>query len=184
MHAWGAEHEPDADDLLLFIASTGWRFSECTPVTPAAVEDQGDVELDDGTVLPLVWVSVLGVHRRDEDDRIFYAEGEGKSQAAIRRVNLPPRPRAWSAGGWSGSGPSDLVFTNRHGSQWRSNNFLDREFAGSSTAPASRRSRAWARTTCATPTSGCSTAPASAWPRPSAASATRTSAPPSASTAA
>jgi site-specific recombinase XerD len=128
MHAWGAEQEPDADDLLLFIASTGWRFSECTPVTPAAVEDQGDVGLDDGSVLPLVWVSVRGVHRRDADDRIYYAEGEGKSQAAIRRVNLPAEAARMIRRRLVGRGIDDLVFTNRHGSQWRSNNFLEREF--------------------------------------------------------
>ena len=133
MHTWGAEHEPDADDLLLFIASTGWRFSECTPLTPAAVEDQGDVEVDDGnggvTWLPLVWVSVLGVHRRDEADRIVYAEGLGKSQAALRRVNLPAEAARMIRRRTVGLGLDDLVFTNAHGSQWRSNNFLDREFA-------------------------------------------------------
>jgi site-specific recombinase XerD len=129
MHAWGAVHEPDADDLLLFIASTGWRFSECTPVTPAAVEDQGDLQLEDGTVLPLVWVSVLGVHRRDADDRIVYAEGLGKTRAALRRVNLPAGAARMIRRRLVGLGVNDLVFTNHRGRQWRSNNFLDRDFA-------------------------------------------------------
>jgi site-specific recombinase XerD len=129
MHAWGREHEPDADDLLLLIASTGWRFSEVTPLTPAGVEDRGDLQLDDGSTLPLVWVSVLGVHRRDEDDRVYFAEGEGKSQAAIRRVNLPPEAAHMIRRRLVGKGVSDLVFTNHRGSQWRSNNFLEREFA-------------------------------------------------------
>lgn len=128
MHEWAARHEPDADDLLVFVASTGWRFSECTPLTPAAVEDQGDVELD-GTVLPLVWVSVLGVHRRGADDKVFYAEGLGKSQAAMRRVNLPAEAARMVRRRLVGLGVNDLVFTNRNGTQWRSNNFLDREFA-------------------------------------------------------
>lgn len=133
MHAWGAEHEQDADDLLLFIASTGWRFSECTPLTPAAVEDQGDLEVDDGVggrvVVPLVWVSVLGVHRRDEEDRIVFAEGLGKSRAALRRVNLPAEAARMVRRRLVGLGVGDLVFTNSRGRQWRSNNFLSREFS-------------------------------------------------------
>lgn len=132
MHAWGAEHEPDADDLLLFVVSTGWRFSEVTPLIPAAVEDYGDrvAHLPDGreVLIPVVFVSVLGVHRRDEDDRTVYVDREGKSHAAIRRANLPPAAARMIRRRLVGKGPADLVFTNRHGSQWRSNNFLDREF--------------------------------------------------------
>ena len=132
MHAWGREHAPDGDDLLLFIASTGWRFSETTPLTPAAVEDYGDraVRLDDGSevMVPVVFVSVLGVHRRDEDDRIVYVDREGKSHAAIRRANLPPEAARMIRRRVVGKGVGDLVFTNAHGSQWRSNNFLDRDF--------------------------------------------------------
>jgi len=132
MHAWGAEHAPDADDLLLFLAATGWRFSEATPLTPAAVEDYGDqVVTIDGreVVVPQVWVSVRGVHRRDEDDRIVYVDGEGKSQAAVRRINLPPEAARMIRRRIVGKGPGDLIFTNSRGSQWRSNNFNERDFA-------------------------------------------------------
>ena len=125
MHEWGRVHEPDADDLLLLLQSTGWRFSEATPLTPAAVEDHGDHDLG----VPILFVSVLGVHRRDAADRIVYVDGEGKSHAAIRRVNLPPEAARMMRRRLVGKGPEDLLFTNRHGSQWRSNNFIDREFA-------------------------------------------------------
>jgi integrase len=132
MHAWAREHEPEAGDLLLFIASTGWRFSEVTPLRPTAIEDQGDLELDDGrggrVVVPLVWVSMLGVHRRGADDVTFYAEGEGKSRAAARRINLPADAAKMIRKRLVGCGPNDLVFTNTRGNQWRSNNFLEREF--------------------------------------------------------
>lgn len=132
MHAWGAEHAKDADDLLLFLAATGWRFSEATPLTPAAVEDYGDeVVTVNGReyVVPQVWVSVRGVHRRDEDDRIIYVDGEGKSQAAMRRVNLPPEAARMIRRRVEGKSTGDLIFTNARGSQWRSNNFNERDFA-------------------------------------------------------
>jgi integrase len=128
MHEWGARHEPDADDLLLFIASTGWRFSEATPLTPAAVDDYGDVEVG-GAYVPAVFVAVLGVHRRDELDRVVFAEGEAKSEDSLRRVNLPPAAARMLRRRLVGKGPRDLVFTSPTGRQWRSNNFLEREFA-------------------------------------------------------
>jgi integrase len=131
MHAWATEHEPDAADLLLFLASTGWRFSEATPLTPAAVEDFGDsVVTIDGqeVIVPQVWVSVLGVHRRDEDDRIVYVDGEAKSAAGVRRINLPPAAAQMVRRRVVGRKPADLLFTNARGRRWHSNNFLEREF--------------------------------------------------------
>ena len=130
--AWATEHEPDAADLLLFFASTGWRFSEATPITAAAVEDYGDqIAAVDGEqyVVPQVWVSVRGVHRRDENDQTVYVDGKAKTGMSIRRINLPPDAAQVVRRRMVGKGPSDLLFTNRHGNQWRSNNFLEREFA-------------------------------------------------------
>lgn len=124
LHAWAAEHEPDAADLMLFLVDTGWRFSEATPLTVAAVEDYGDSVR--GT--PQLWVSVLGVHRRDADDRIVYVEGEGKSDAATRRINLPPAAARMIRCRCKGKQSGDLVFTNKQGTQWRANNFNEREF--------------------------------------------------------
>lgn len=131
MYAWAREHEPEAADLLLFLASTGWRFSEATPLTPAAVEDYGDAVVSvngEQVVVPQVWVSVLGVHRRDDEDRIVYVDGEAKSQAGVRRINLPPAAAQMVRRRIVGRGPSDLLFTNSRGNRWHSNNFLEREF--------------------------------------------------------
>jgi integrase len=119
IYAWAADHEPDAADLLLFIASTGWRFSECTPLTVGAIDDTGNG----------VWVSVLGVHRRDDGDRQVFVERDAKSTAGVRRINLPPVAAAMVRRRIVGKGPGELVFTNARGSVWRSNNFLRSEFA-------------------------------------------------------
>lgn len=132
MHAWAKEHEPDADDLLLFLVSTGWRISEVTAMTCAAVEDYGDttVTLDGETfVVPQVYVSVRGVHRRDEHDRTIYVEGEAKSQAGVRRINLPAEAAQMVRRRLIGKAPKALLFTNARGGQWRGNNLLERDFA-------------------------------------------------------
>lgn len=127
MHEWGRQHEPDADDLLLFIAATGWRFSEVTPLTPAAIEDFGDAEVD-GERIPIVFATVLGVHRRNEEDQTIYVEGDAKTDDSLRRINLPPSAAAMVRRRFVGKGSGDLLFTSPTGKQWRSNNFLEREF--------------------------------------------------------
>jgi integrase len=132
MHRWASEHEPDADDLMLFLVSTGWRISECTALSVAAVEDYGDTEATlDGVrrLVPIVFVTVRGVHRRDDHDRIVYADGRAKSRAGLRRINLPPEAAGMVRRRIVGKAPADLLFTNSQGNQWRTNNLLEREFA-------------------------------------------------------
>ena len=124
LHAWASEHEPEAADLMLFLVTTGWRFSEVTPLTAAAVEDYGDTPQG----IPQVWVAVLGVHRRDANDKTIYVEGEGKTEAATRRINLPPATARMVRRRIASRPVSALVFTNKQGKQWRANNFNEREF--------------------------------------------------------
>lgn len=132
MHQWAEVHEPDADDLLAFLASTGWRFSEATAMTPAGVEDHGDqaVRLEDGTqvVIPVVYVSVLGVHRLDEHYQTVYVEGVAKSRAGVRRINLNPSAAHIVRRRMTNLAPGDLLFTNPRGKRWHSTNFIQREF--------------------------------------------------------
>lgn len=131
MHAWARANEPDADDLLTFIAWTGWRFSEATPLTPRAVDDRGDVAVTvDGRdlLIPDVHVAVLGVHRVDADYKVTFAEGEAKSRAGMRRINLPPEAAAVVRRRLVGLGNHDLIFTNSRGKRWHAQNFLQREF--------------------------------------------------------
>lgn len=88
--------DPDAGDLIAFMASTGWRFSEAVALTAGAVED-------DGTN---VYVTMERVLRR----QVGITEG-GKSRAAMRRLRVlgpgVPVVRRLVVG----KGPGDLLFT-------------------------------------------------------------------------
>lgn len=131
MHAWGGDHERDADDLLTYLAWTGWRFSEATPLTPLAVDDRGDIEVTvDGRTMtiPDVHVAVLGVHRVDENYQVVFAEGVAKSRAGMRSINLPPEAAYVVRRRMVGLGDHDLIFTNPNGGRWHAQNFLQREF--------------------------------------------------------
>lgn len=131
MHRWGAEHEPDADDLNLFFVSTGWRWQESTPLKVKGVEDYGDVEvaLPDGrrVWVPRIWVSVDEVLRRTEDG-YEEAEGEAKSRAGVRRINLPMAAALMVRRRIVGKDPDDYVFTTPTGNRWHAPNFLERNF--------------------------------------------------------
>ncbi|WP_207009820.1 tyrosine-type recombinase/integrase [Nocardioides aromaticivorans] len=132
IHAWAGANEKDADDLLTFLAWTGWRFSEATPLTPRAIDDRGDIEVEfDGRrlLIPDVHVAVLGVHRVDENYQVVFAEGVAKSRAGMRTINLPPEAAAVVRRRMVGRGDHDLIFTNSRGKRWHAQNFLQREFA-------------------------------------------------------
>lgn len=107
--------DPDAADLILFIASTGWRFSEVTPLRAGSVEDY-DTE---------VYVSVREVMRRDAEHRTAAVE-DAKSHAGLRRIRVGALCAAMLRRRLVGRGPDDLVFTNRYGRRWHQNNFLAR----------------------------------------------------------
>lgn len=116
LHAAAQRVDPDAADLLLFIVSTGWRFSEATPLTAGSVEDF-DTQ---------VYVTVQRVVRRDAEGAFVVAEDEAKSFAGLRRVRVGQMCAATLRRRTVGKGPDDLVFTNRHGRKWNQTNFLNR----------------------------------------------------------
>ncbi|WP_345462577.1 tyrosine-type recombinase/integrase [Nocardioides marinquilinus] len=107
--------EPDAADLMLFIAATGWRWSEAAAL---AVRDVADDEV--------MRASVTRVFRRDGSYALVIAEGEAKSQAGLRSNKVPPTAAAVVRRRIVGKGPDDLVFTNSVGRQWYQQNFLSR----------------------------------------------------------
>ena len=105
---------PDAEDLILYLGETGWRFSEATAL------DVRDVE-DDGTD---VWVNMTRVIRIDGSGRAYMAEGEAKSEAGFRRIRMFSDTAAMLRRRIVGKGPGDLVFLNCRGRQWNQNTFL------------------------------------------------------------
>lgn len=107
--------EPDAADLMQFIAATGWRWSEAAALAVRDVED------DD-----VLRATVTRVFRRDGSYALVIAEGEAKSQAGLRRTKVPRSAAAVVRRRLVGRGPDDLVFTNADGRQWYQQNFLSR----------------------------------------------------------
>ncbi len=124
---WQALHEaalqvdPAAADLMYFIASTGWRWSEAAALTVAGVEEYPD---HDGRMA--LYVSVQRVFRKDANQRQVVAEDQAKSDAGIRRVKVPGSAADMIRRRIVGKGPGDLVFTNSSGRKWYQQNFLNR----------------------------------------------------------
>lgn len=113
--------DPDAADVIDFMASTGWRLSEALALCVGAVED-------DGTN---VWVTMERVQRR----RVGLTEG-GKSRAAMRRIRVIGAGVDVLRRLVVGKRPSDLVFTAVDGRKgidrrnpWNQTTFRDRRWA-------------------------------------------------------
>lgn len=106
----------DAGDLITFLATTGWRFSEATALTVAAVEDDGGAH---------AYAAVERVWRRDDQSRAVLVE-DAKSYAGQRTTRLTKAATAIVRRRVVGKGPHDLVFTNRYGRRWHQSNFLHR----------------------------------------------------------
>lgn len=117
LHAAAVEVEPDAADLMAFIAATGWRWSEAAALAVRNVDD------DEGRPM---FATVARVFRRDGEYAFHIAEGEAKSQAGLRTNKVPPSAAAIVRRRMVGKGPDDLVFTNSAGRQWYQQNFLSR----------------------------------------------------------
>lgn len=123
---WGAIYEaaqrlnPDAADLLFFIVATGWRWSEATGLTVAAIEEYED-EYGRQHML-----AVMGrVFRRNAAHQMVLVE-DAKSDAGQRRVKLGPTAAALVRRRMIGKGGGDLIFTNASGRKWYQTNFLNR----------------------------------------------------------
>lgn len=64
----------------------------------------------------------------DENYQVVFVEGEAKSRAGVRRINLPPEAAYIVRRRMVGLGNHDLLFTNSRGGRWHAQNFLQREF--------------------------------------------------------
>lgn len=113
----GERVDPDAADLIAFMAGTGWRIGEAIALTAGAVEAYDEH----------VFVNMERVVRR----RVGLTEG-GKSAAAMRRLRVMGPAAPMLRRRLIGLGPNDLVFTftdgrpgvNRRG-PWNVNSFRD-----------------------------------------------------------
>lgn len=105
----------DAADLILFMASTGWRIGEAIALMPLAIDDLGGKDL---------FVTVTHVRRKGEG----LVEG-AKSDAGLRRLRIINEEcRAMLRRRVVGKGPADYVFTNSHSPTglWEPSTFRNR----------------------------------------------------------
>lgn len=108
----------DAADLILFMASTGWRIGEATALMASAIEDG-----------PTMYVSMTHVNRKGEG-----VVAGGKSDAAERRIRMLPECATMLRRRVAGlSSPHDYVFTNSHSPTglWEPSTFRNRWWAKS-----------------------------------------------------
>lgn len=104
---------PDAGDLILFLGSIGWRWSEAAALAVRDIEDDGDH----------VWADVTRVFRIVENRQVL-VEDAAKSWAGFRRSRLPSEAAAMVRRRVTGKAPDDFVFTNSRGRHWNQNTFL------------------------------------------------------------
>lgn len=116
LHAAAAEVSQDAADLLHFIVSTGWRWSEAVAVRSIDVDDYGDT----------LTVAMGRVLRRGGGGRWEFIDDEAKSQAGIRTVGVGPSAAAMIRRRRLGLSPDDLLFTNDVGGIWYYPGFIAR----------------------------------------------------------
>jgi len=108
-----------AADLLLFMVSTGWRWSECVAIPAAAVDHWID---DDGH--SQTYVTMGRVLRRVGST--FELVDDAKSDAGSRRIRLVGPAEAMVLDRIFGRPPDSLVFTTKTGRRWVYSNFHDR----------------------------------------------------------
>lgn len=114
------EVDPDAADLLLFLASTGWRWSEAVAVQSLAVDHWAD---EDGR--PRTYVTMGRILRREGNSFVFI-DDESKSDAGLRRVRLKGAAEEMVLRRIAGRKPNDLILTTKRGGQWRYEHFYRR----------------------------------------------------------
>lgn len=118
LHSAAKEVEPDAADLIMFIAATGWRWSEAAALTVGSVEEYAN---DADPSAERMYVSMRAVMRNAQ-----VVDDAAKSGAGFRRIKLPATAADVVRRRMVGKGPGDLVFTNAAGRKWYQQNFLNR----------------------------------------------------------
>jgi integrase len=111
--------DPNAADLLLFLVSTGWRWSEAVAVQALAVDHWVD---DDGR--SQTFVSMGRVLRREGDHFVFVEDA--KSTAGERRVRIVGPAEEMVLRRIAGKKPTDLILTTKSGARWDYTHFYNR----------------------------------------------------------
>lgn len=108
------ELNPDAGDLIRFLGTVGWRFSEAIALPVENVDQR-----EDG-----VWVNMTQVFRIVENRQVL-APDSAKSWAGFRNVEIISDETAEMVlRRCAGKGPKDFVFTTARGERWNQNSFL------------------------------------------------------------
>jgi site-specific recombinase XerD len=119
LHAAALKVDPAAADLLLFLVSTGWRWSEATALTGLNVEEYDQDGREE------MYVSVTQVWRRNAGHQLVIVE-DAKSSAGLRRIKVPGQAAGMIRRRLVGRAPEDLIFTNSAGRKWYQTNFNNR----------------------------------------------------------
>lgn len=113
LYAAALQRDPHAADLLLFLYSSGWRWSEAVALRSMDVDDYGDrVAVNMGRVL-----------RRGDGNQWEFVEDDAKSGKGIRTITLGRVPSEMIRRRRQGLNPHEPLFTNRLGRSWRYTSF-------------------------------------------------------------
>jgi integrase len=107
--------DPDAADLILFLASTGWRIGEATALMPLGIDDLGAGQM---------YVEMTHVNRKGSG-----VVAGAKSEAGLRRIRIiNDECRAMLRRRLIGLRAGDYVFTNSHSPTglWEPSTFRNR----------------------------------------------------------
>lgn len=114
------DRNPDAGDLIRYLGTVGWRFSEGIALPVGAVEDDGE----------RLWVDMRQVFRIVGGRQVLVPDA-AKSYAGFRRVPVPStETAAMLRRRIVGKAPDALVFTNSRGNHWNQQTFLRETWPG------------------------------------------------------
>lgn len=109
------KRNPDAADLIRFLGTVGWRFSEAIALPVRCVDNRGKRG---------VWVDMAQVFRVVNNRQVLVPD-EAKTYAGFRTVRvLSNDTAAMLLARCKGKGPDDFVFTNSRGNHWNQQTFL------------------------------------------------------------
>jgi integrase len=114
----------DAADLLLFMVSTSWRWSECVPLIVASVDHWLEESEPGQAPESFTYVTMGRVLRRVGST--FEVVEDAKSEAGMRRVRVKGPGEEMLLRRIRGKKLDDLVFTTKTGRRWVYSNFHDR----------------------------------------------------------